>query len=451
MKNIVLIGLQSTANLGDRLVYRCTASMLSRICEELGLEELRQISCDMLGKAYYQYIKELPQSEQERKIRLQVEKELKAKYPSPEEIKEQKRRERFPNHYAKLDARPETVARINAEREAAAQQEREEEERHELELKEKRRSVILSSAREAAENCITEDTAAVLFVGGGIIKSGHPLGLGYLIQIYVEQAQKFGIPVMFSAVGVEGFTPDDPECGALIHALNLPCVKAVTVRDDPEFFIRHYRENPAVSVQKVPCPTCMTKTYFPMGTLSQPKTIGIGTGKPEWFLQRNPGLTEKDLLDVWAAIIAEVERRGYDWQIFSNGLPADQAFGRKLLKRVGKSEDSGAKLLPNPRSIHQLLDSFNLFEGIIGSRLHTVIPAYTYGIPTVELVWNDKQLFFARDAGISDRFFEVPQADAVKVVDKLEEAMKNGYPQNEIDPQKTVSALRDFMREYVKK
>ncbi len=449
MKTVVLIGLQSTSNLGDRLVYQCTEKILEQLQIELGINDLQFLSCDMLGKPYYKYQKELPQKELERTLRLTIEKELKAKYPTYQEIKKQRRRKFFPRFYRWLDATPKRVERACAETAEAAQKEREAEENHAAQLPILRRKAILSSAASTAKKVINSDTAAVIFVGGGIIKHGHPLCLGHVLAAYVERAEELNIPVMFSAAGVEGYDENDPECTILTETLNRSCVKSVTIRDDLETYLRYYAKNPTIPVRKTACPTCLTKTLFPLGTLPQKKTIGIGMGKPEWFLARNPDLSYEDLIAIWSKIILELERRGYDWQIFCNGMNADLAFGKEILRHLGLSALMGKKVLPAPKSIHQLLDSYNLFEGLIAGRLHTAIPAYSYKIPFVELVWNDKQHFFAEDAGIRDRFFELPDADPVKIVDKLEEAMRNGYPENTLNPDETVDALRAFLQDYV--
>lgn len=90
-----------------------------------------------------------------------------------------------------------------------------------------------------------------------------------------------------------------------------------------------------------------------------------------------------------------------------------------------------------------------MYEGIIGTRLHTAIPAYSYGIPIVELVWNDKQLYFAEDAKIGERFLEVDQTNAAEVVDRLESAIKEGYPVNDIDGESMMNEMKEFLNQYV--
>lgn len=578
MKKIVLLGLQSTSNLGDRLVYACTRKITEGILEKHGVGDAEIVSYDMLGKDYYSYLSEKKKKdaeiliryplEAEERIRLEEEKERfvrkyeeehaeKAAVPrtaddvswddgaddTQKTIRVCKRslptcillsvltlgvyfiyweyllvkntrqvkrdlspctremlclifvpfyslywfytrgkllKDAFPRHgytaagsetaYLILcifglgivsaalmqndfnalpsAAAPEKSALTEEEKQALIDREVEErtalyDENAKTEKKEK----LIASARRGAKKIIDDETAAVIFFGGGIIKPGHSLQLGYCMEPYIRRANELGVPVMISAAGVDGYDADDDESRVFAEILNLPCVKTVTVRDDIELLRRVYVTSPEIRVRKVPCPTLLCGELFPMGTIREAGTIGLGVINAKKMTEIHPDFTEEKQIALWKGIIEEIEKRGCRWTFFANGLPADHKFAKQILKAMEKPV-SGDTLLPNPQSLHQLLDSFNLFDGIVASRFHAAVPAYSYGVPFVELVWNIKQTHFARDMRLEDSFFDPETASPAQIVGKLFENMKDPRPECPVDPQDTVDELERFLTDY---
>lgn len=397
MKNIVLLGLQATSNLGDRLVCECTKRIVKSIFEKNGISDIKLISYDMLGDEYYSYISERKKKDNQ------------------------------------IEKRSPTGDGTNSNKENA-----------QTERKEK----LIESSRNGADKILNSDTVAIIFFGGGIIKYGHPLMLGYCMEPYIRRADELGIPVMISAVGVDGYDPDNDECRVFSEILNLPCIKAVTVRDDIELLKNSYMGSSKVRIKKVPCPTLLCNELFPMGTLKEEKTIGLGVIKPDKMTEIHPGFTEEKQIALWRDIAAGIEARGFRWVFFSNGIPAEYDFAKKILRsmKIPASEDT---LLPAPKSLHQLLDSLNLFEGIIASRFHAALPSYSYNIPFVELIWNIKQIHFAKDMHLEDRFFDPEKVSASAIVERLFEVMNAPQPEMPVDPQKTAHELERFLKSVI--
>src|SRR5699024_8995134 len=71
-----------------------------------------------------------------------------------------------------------------------------------------------------------------------VIFGGAPL-LNYRYQIFylrtirtLELAQEYGVPVLFSSIGVEPYSETDERSQTPMEALTLPVVRTVTTRDD---------------------------------------------------------------------------------------------------------------------------------------------------------------------------------------------------------------------------
>ena len=90
---------------------------------------------------------------------------------------------------------------------------------------------------------------AVVFAGG-IIKCTNENFWQYMPEI-IKEADKYNVPVFSSAIGVEKFYENDERSVALKAALNLPCVKGISVRDDVETLKRDYIENKDIKIYSV--------------------------------------------------------------------------------------------------------------------------------------------------------------------------------------------------------
>ena len=93
-----------------------------------------------------------------------------------------------------------------------------------------------------------EGADVIVFGGGGLVKF-HRQNFHFFLDDVIGWADARGVPVVINAVGVEGYDASDPECRLLKDALNRPCVRSVTTRDDYRMLCENYIVKPASSVQ----------------------------------------------------------------------------------------------------------------------------------------------------------------------------------------------------------
>ena len=145
-------------------------------------------------------------------------------------------------------------------------------------------------------------------------------------------------------------------------------------------------------------------------------------------------------------MIEELQLRGLDFVLFTNGMKVDHKFGRLLVRRMNLSPD---QLLRRPLSSPELLQMTKQFRVILSSRMHAGIVAHALDVPKVGLIWADKIDFFSSIVGERDTYFDENELDHVKIVDLLEEARE----QSEETQQRTETLrlacsqyLGDFLR-----
>jgi polysaccharide pyruvyl transferase WcaK-like protein/glycerophosphoryl diester phosphodiesterase len=264
---------------------------------------------------------------------------------------------------------------------------------------------------------------AIVFAGGGLVKFRQEKLYRQVSELIME-AQKYGVPVFLNAVGVEGFDESDERCRMLVEALNQPCVKGITVRDDIVCLREHYIRNSYTAVEEVFDPAIWSpKTYGPSDRKpSGKKRIGLGVARDTLFVDYGIEEIDRDyLLALWRDIAACLEKRGYEWQIFTNGLGQDEDFACDVLAAIGHGQK-----LPQPWDARELVGQIAAMDGMIACRMHSNIIAYAYGIPSIGLVWNRKMTFWGEKCGYPERFIPSDRLTAETIVDAMEKAFADG-------------------------
>lgn len=283
-----------------------------------------------------------------------------------------------------------------------------------------RRAVILDYDIASKDRSPIRYADCVVFAGGGILKYRYEHFYHYIAEI-LQEADRAGVPVMFNAVGMEGWDIENPNCRELQDALRLPCVKVVSCRDDEQLLHQTYLADSSAASMSVFDPAVWTaKAYSDIAYTPQKDVVGLGIARYKLFADN--GIPEVDhdvLLRFWQGVIAELEKRDIKWTVFTNGLASDEDFALEVLCSVGHGNMVG-----RPAEGWELARTIHSFRGIIACRLHSNIIAYSYGIPGVGLVWNEKLAMWGQKIGHPERFLRPEQFIPATAVDTLEQAFR---------------------------
>lgn len=178
-------------------------------------------------------------------------------------------------------------------------------------------------------------------------------------------------------------------------------------------------------------------------------TIGLGVVREGLFSDNGIDMSREEMLAFWSELFAEIEKRGFDCKLFGNGALSDQKFLEDLLKYMRISRKDWEKVAyRRPVSVEELVDTINSFDGIIAGRLHAAVIAYSYNVPAVELVWNNKQLMFGQAIGFPERFVPASGSDVRHLVDLMERAIREGY--NNEGREEYCRTTANFMKSFIK-
>ncbi len=178
-------------------------------------------------------------------------------------------------------------------------------------------------------------------------------------------------------------------------------------------------------------------------------TIGLGVVREGLFSDNGIDMSREEMLAFWSELFAEIEKRGFDCKLFGNGALSDQKFLEDLLKYMRISRKDWEKVAyRRPVSVEELVDTINSFDGIIAGRLHAAVIAYSYNVPAVELVWNNKQLMFGQAIGFPERFVPAGGSDVRHLVDLMERAIREGY--NNEGREEYCRTTANFMKTFIK-
>ena len=290
---------------------------------------------------------------------------------------------------------------------------------------------------------IVKDVDYILFVGGGLIKYKYQNCYHYIDEI-TKYAEKYNKKVYFNSVGVEGFDKSNVKCRRLYKALNRQCVKSITTRDDLDTLKLYINKN--IPIKQISDPAVYTKEVFNIKKNTDSNIIGIGVCRDNLFIDNGIKITSNDLFDLWLKIINELKKRNYEWKIYTNGHEGDNKFAYELAKKLGLEK----KDILIPKKGEELVEIISSFKGIIATRLHSAIIAFSLDIPAVELVWNNKLKLFGKNINYPNRFIEQENFNPKHIVDTLDSALIEKYKNTSNNYKKSVEeSLNNFVKEII--
>lgn len=265
-----------------------------------------------------------------------------------------------------------------------------------------------------------KDIDCLIFAGGGFIKF-KTQGLNYPDEQILKIAQKRQIPVMFNAVGVEGYDESDIRCRQLKKALNFDVVKVITTRDDLSTLQNKYITRDDIITDRVGDTVFWLQECFPDRKDPSAKAIGINLINPDNFITYGGHAEYSQIESFYKDLINELIRQDVDYYLFTNGMKVDHKFGKRLIAQMKLPKD---KLLKRPANSKEFLRQMSQFNAILSARMHAGIVAYAMNIPRVGLIWSEKINFFSELIGERATYFNEDEMNAKKIASLLSKADK---------------------------
>lgn len=305
-----------------------------------------------------------------------------------------------------------------------------------------------SPARQAfvqREQAKFDGADAVIFAGGEIVKFRHERFFLYIDEI-MRWADRASIPVLFNAVGVEGYDSRDARCRLLKRALNRRVLKMLTTRDDAETLKRRYFSRLRPDIHQVADPAFWTPETF--GVSHAPNAtdpaIGLNVIRPEIFGEYLDPVDKAALIRLYCRLAHRLLDAGHRVELFSNGGRQDGAFIDDLLRADPSLADDRRLSAFRPANARELVERIAGYGRFLAVRLHAAIIGTSLGIPNVSLVWNRKQEFFGEAVGMRGNFLGRADFREDVILSRLMNA--TGWTTDESFRDTTLEALRRTLR-----
>ena len=263
----------------------------------------------------------------------------------------------------------------------------------------------------------------IIFVGGGLIKYSNQLYITMMIDDITKYAAENKIPVIFNGVGIEGYKDDDEICQFLKNAINRKSVIAITTRDDIDILQKKYIINKKIFTALTYDSAIFSSETYKLNKNITNNLVGLGVIRSNIFEEYGHKISEKDLLDFYKHTIIRLKQEKINFKLFTNGGVSDFKFIIKLKEYMNESDDFYELVEPSPCCSYDLVKMISKFKVVVSCRLHGSIIAYSLGIPTIGLVWNNKQLLFGKIINQESNFLTIDNFNSDILVNKIKECM----------------------------
>ena len=219
-----------------------------------------------------------------------------------------------------------------------------------------------------------------------IVFAGGQLFMDYFceqINLIFEFAEKENVPVIFNACGIGAVS--NKSRNILKRIINSKNTVYVSLRDGYE---KMKELDMCNKVTKTYDTAILTNKFY---SDSSCKKIKIGLG-----IMYVKNMSLKKQISFWSKILNFCEENNIEWEAFSNGSVDDQSFIEYLLNLNNISLDKAHK---RPSCPEELISTITSYSKIISMRMHSLIIAYSYNIPFVGLVWDEKVRKFICSVG----------------------------------------------------
>lgn len=266
---------------------------------------------------------------------------------------------------------------------------------------------------------LIENSDVIFFAGGGLFGLSYLNFFEYLDEI-TSRAEEKSIPVIFSSIGINNMdaVPENEEI--LKSILRRRCIKSISARENISAF-KKYSEGCGIDIEKVCDPAVWTKYVYGMKKQTNSGVIGINVVRGGLFKDNNKKWGMTDEFKYLYKLKCLMDDAGLNYVFYTNGSFLDNNTLRYFAAEYGipKNQTVFAHTTKN------LVETISGFSAAVTFRMHSSIIAYSFGIPTVALVWNDKIPFFYQSIKQADRALEFSDWNSETVFNKLSPLIKS--------------------------
>lgn len=288
---------------------------------------------------------------------------------------------------------------------------------------------------------LLESGDAVFFAGGGLFGLSY-LGFFEPMDRITAIADRCGIPVVFSSMGLNNMGAEGGNVDAMAQIINRRCVKAIAVRENLPLFQKLVTGLP-FETRQIADPAVWTKYVYGMTDVTPDDTLGVNVVRGGLFAANQRRWTLTDEMKYLEGIRTLAESAGIEAQFYTNGSLDDN----NTLRFFAETYEVQPDRIVLPQTTREVIEAVASRSAIASIRMHSSIIAYSFGIPTIALEWNDKLPYFYEAIGHPDRVIPFGEWTAERSFETLLSAGK--APQDEPAYQEYLMSTYAYVHEAV--
>ncbi len=279
--------------------------------------------------------------------------------------------------------------------------------------------------------------ADAIVVGGGHLFTDTDLNFPLKLAAALNVAAERSIPTWVYGCGVSDRWSRTAQ-RLFQDAVRAPRVVDAFVRDDYSRAAWNSQlvESSGISATTVRDPGLLCRQAYGVndGDVRDASTIGVGVIAPVAIRYHSGSDVPSSALTRWfVTLIERLSAAGKRIRLVTNGSPEDTIYGHLLLAEVRKSVRCVDIDFPEHRHPRELVETVRRLSRFVGFRLHGLICAHSFGLPTYALNWDPKIGSFMDSIGRGRHHYDVRVAAPASVVQSMlqDEPLISGHASEE--------------------
>lgn len=276
--------------------------------------------------------------------------------------------------------------------------------------------------------------ADAVVIGGGNLISDIDLNFPTKLTLAIKAAERLTLPFVVYASGVTSdWTPRGT--AMMKKAFSNPLLRGVFVRDQDSKRLWDEKLGDASGFDAVVVrdPGLLASDFIPSSRIHDTPLPVAGVGimshiAIRYHAENAPGTLH--LANWYLDLVRGLVAKGFHTVIFTNGSPEDIAYLEKLKPQL-RAIGGDAVSFPVQRTPSELCAIISSLDVLVAYRMHAVIAAYSYGVPSVGLAWDRKLRSFMASVEREEFLCDVAKAKPETAVELACRAAAEGIAEGE--------------------
>lgn len=238
------------------------------------------------------------------------------------------------------------------------------------------------------DELLIEGSDVIFFAGGGLFGQSY-LGFFEHIDRITAIAERRDVPIIFSSMGLNNMGAEGGNVSAISQIVRRRSVKAISVRENLPLF-QELLVGTQLEARQVSDPAVWTKYLYGMTDLVPNGSLGINVVRGGLFSANQRQWNLGNEVKYLAGLKELADAAGLKTQFYTNGSLDDNNTLRFFQQKYEVDSDQ----IVLPQTTREVVEAIASRSSIASIRMHSSIIAYSFGIPTVALEWNDKLPYF---------------------------------------------------------